>query len=87
MAALIFSPIVGVILEKWGRKNCIMVGFVVVVTATMFLALTQFIEDDNMFLILSIVARFIQGMGDMWVQTSCKDLYAYLFNRLLPHDM
>jgi MFS family permease len=59
-------------LERLGRKNSIMIGFVVVVAATVTLGLTQHIENDNYFLITSIIARFIQGMGDMWVQTSCK---------------
>jgi len=63
-------------LEKLGRKNSIMIGFVVTIASTMGLACCEFIEDDSMYLYLSIAIRFIQGMGDMWVQTSCKHHFA-----------
>lgn len=56
---MIFSPIVGAMLERLGRKNSIMIGFVVVVIATIALALTVLIEDDMTFLIVTIIARFI----------------------------
>ena len=59
MAALIFSPVVGLMLERLGRKNSIMIGFVVTVLATISLALTVLIEDDYTFLVVSIVARFV----------------------------
>ena len=75
VSALIFSPIVGLMLEKLGRKNSIMIGFIVTIVSTMGLACTEFIEDDSLYLYLSIAIRFIQGMGDMWVQTSCKRLF------------
>jgi MFS family permease len=39
-AALIFSPIVGIMLEKLGRKNSIILGFGVVILATLGLAAT-----------------------------------------------
>jgi MFS family permease len=71
VAALLFSPIVGHMLEKVGRKNSILFGFAVIVLATLSLSMTVLIENDFTFLLVSIIARFIQGMGDMWVQTSC----------------
>jgi MFS family permease len=74
-------------LERLGRKNSIIIGFVVVVLATSALALTVLIEDDSIFLIVSIIARFIQGMGDMWVQTSCMKNLFNIDNRLLIDDM
>ena len=69
---MIFSPIVGSSLEKLGRKNAALIGFVIVVIATACMGLTAFIENDQVFLYSSIIIRFIQGMGDMWIQTSCK---------------
>ena len=59
-------------LEKLGRKNSIMIGFVLVVLSTVALGLCQFIADDYIFLGASIAARFVQGLGDMWIQISCK---------------
>lgn len=64
---MIFSPIVGSLLEKLGRKNAALIGFVIVVIATVGMGLTAFIVNDNAFLYASIVIRFIQGMGDMWI--------------------
>ena len=82
VSALIFSPLVGLMLDRLGRKNSIMIGFVVVVLATTCQALTVFIEDDYVFLAMSILARFIQGMGDMWVQTACK---TFIPNKILSN--
>ncbi len=59
-------------LEKLGRKNAALIGFFIVVVATACMGLTAIIENDQIFLYTSIFIRFIQGMGDMWIQTSCK---------------
>ena len=64
---MIFSPIVGSLLEKLGRKNAAMIGFIIVVIATAGMGLTALIENDQAFLWASIIIRFIQGMGDMWI--------------------
>lgn len=73
VAALLFSPLVGMMLESLGRKNSIIYGFILVIISTIALALTSLIKNDTAFLAASITARFIMGMGDMWAQTSCKD--------------
>jgi MFS family permease len=67
VSALIFSPIVGSLLEKLGRKNAALIGFVIVVVATACMGLTAIIENEQVFLYTSIFIRFIQGMGDMWI--------------------
>jgi MFS family permease len=59
VAALLFSPIVGLMLEKLGRKNSIMIGFLVTTAATVGLACTEFIEDDQLYLYSSIAIRFV----------------------------
>lgn len=74
-------------LERLGRKNSIMIGFVVVITSTVGIGLTQHIRDDKIFLIVSICARFFQGMGDMWVQTSCNPPLQLNLFRLLSDDL
>ena len=43
VAALIFSPVVGLMLETLGRKNSIMIGFFVTICSTIGLACTEFI--------------------------------------------
>ncbi len=77
---MIFSPIVGLLLEKLGRKNAALLGFVIVVVATFGMGLTALIVNDYAFLYVSIVIRFVQGVGDMWIQTSCK--IEYLFTQI-----
>jgi MFS family permease len=59
VSALIFSPIAGSFLEKLGRKNAALIGFFILVVSTIVLALTAFIENDNAFLYISIIVRFI----------------------------
>jgi len=59
VAALIFSPIVGQMLEKMGRKNSILIGFIILILASIGIACTYFIENDKIFLIASVIARFI----------------------------
>jgi hypothetical protein len=46
-------------LEKLGRKNSIMIGFLVTTAATVGLACTEFIEDDQLYLYSSIAIRFV----------------------------
>ena len=64
---MIFSPIVGIMLESVGRKNSIIFGFIILVVSTMAMSVTVYCKDDILFLVLMIIARFIQGIGDMWV--------------------
>jgi|LauGreDrversion4_2_1035121.scaffolds.fasta_scaffold875007_1 MFS family permease len=71
VAALIFSPFVGAMLESLGRKKSILLGFIVVIAASIGIACTYFLENDRLYLWSFVVARFVQGLGDMWVQTSC----------------
>jgi MFS family permease len=64
VAGLLFSPIIGTVLEKYGRKNIILNGFLTITVGTACLALTDFIKDDMTFLIVAVICRFIQGAGD-----------------------
>jgi MFS family permease len=64
VAGLIFSPIIGNVLERWGRKNIIVAGFITITIGTVMMGLTDFIENDITYLVLAIVCRFIQGAGD-----------------------
>lgn len=59
IAALIFSPIVGMMLERLGRKNSIIIGFLVVITASVGIACTAFIQNDRHYLWTAVLARFI----------------------------
>lgn len=46
VAALLFSPVIGLMLERLGRKTSIIIGFVVVIAASVGIACTSYIEND-----------------------------------------
>ena len=64
VAGFLLSPIIGNFLEKFGRKNVILSGFLTITIGTVLLALTDFIKDDITFMIVAIICRFLQGAGD-----------------------
>ena len=59
VAGFIFSPFVGAGLERFGRKNVILSGFLTLALGSGCLAMTDFIVDDTVYLIVSIICRFI----------------------------
>ncbi len=58
-SGLIFSPIIGSILDKYGRKTIIVLGFLIITIGTIALALLDFVKDDNTFFYMALVIRFI----------------------------
>jgi MFS family permease len=42
-------------------------------------ALTQFIENDYKYIMVNIICRFFEGIGDSWVQTACYSLITLKF--------
>ena len=58
-SGLIFSPIIGSLLDKFGRKTIIVLGFLIITLGTVALALLDFIKDDMQFFYLALVFRFI----------------------------
>jgi MFS family permease len=64
VAGFILSPLIGSFLEKFGRKNVILTGFVTISIGTALLAMTDLIENDTEYMFASIICRFIQGAGD-----------------------
>jgi MFS family permease len=64
VAGLLLSPFIGNSLEKFGRKNVILSGFMTITVGSVLLALTDFIEDDLTYMIVAIICRFLQGAGD-----------------------
>eukprot|EP00347_Sterkiella_histriomuscorum_P011555 403372011 len=79
IASFLLSPVVGIFLERIGRKNSIISGFVVMTISTIGLGLTQHIEDDWWYLAICIIVRFLQGLGDIQVQTSCYSVLTSMF--------
>lgn len=72
VATFIFSPIIGHYLKKIGRKNAILFGMGVMSISLALNGLVTIIEEDYLFFAANVAARFIQGFGDAFVQTSSK---------------
>ena len=64
VAGLIVSFLISNFLEKIGRKNAIVIGFVIIVIGTSSLAITDIIENDTAYYIVAFICRLIQGTGD-----------------------
>jgi MFS family permease len=70
VSGLIFSPVIGVILEKLGRKNIIVWGFAIITSGTLGLGLCDLIpwknetKGDYLYFGAALLFRFIQGIGD-----------------------
>jgi MFS family permease len=58
-AGLIFSPIINIILDKFGRKTVILSGFLILASGTLALALLDFVKDSTAFFVLALIIRFI----------------------------
>jgi MFS family permease len=81
-AGLIFSPLINIILDKFGRKTVILSGFLILTLGTLALALLDFVGDSTNFFLLALVIRFIQGIGDTFTQTTMYSLLSSSF----PHS-
>ena len=58
-SGLIFSPIIGSLLDKYGRKTIIVLGFLIITIGTVALAFLDYVKDDMTFFYLALVIRFI----------------------------
>jgi len=58
VAYILSAPIIGATLKKVGRKNYIIIGYLIVVLGTVGFAALALVEDDSMFFWLAIVFRF-----------------------------
>eukprot|EP00347_Sterkiella_histriomuscorum_P000894 403374114 len=82
VAAFIFSPIVGHYLQKMGRKNAIIYGIIIMAVSTTLNGVISLVDADmpQAFFWASMVARFFQGMGDAFIQTSSFSLITIEFS-------
>jgi Na+/melibiose symporter-like transporter len=64
ISSFIFSMIVPILSQRFGRKNVIVVGYLIVVLSTAALSFTYYIDDAQKYLMTAIGCRLIQGVGD-----------------------
>lgn len=73
---LILAPILGDYLTVIGRRKTIIHGFTVVSLATVGFAMASFCEGDELFYIVSIVARSLQGAADAMILVAIPSVIA-----------
>jgi Na+/melibiose symporter-like transporter len=59
VAGLLAGPLIGYLLEKYGRKNAYAIGFAAIAIGTAILGLTSFIQNDIAYLVVAIICRAI----------------------------
>jgi MFS family permease len=59
IAVIVFSPLCGSLISVTGRVNLIIMGIVLMGLSFIAFGLISYIEDVNMFIVLSLLARFI----------------------------
>lgn len=67
VSGLLAGPLIGYLLEKYGRKNAYAIGFAAIVIGTTILGLTSFLRNDIAYLVVAIICRAIQGFGDQLI--------------------
>jgi MFS family permease len=70
IAYILSAPIIGLTLKKVGRKNYIVVGYLIIVVGTAGTAFLPLFLSKTTFIIVAIFFRFLQGYGDSCVATS-----------------
>lgn len=79
LSALFVSLLISNFLEKIGRKNTIVIGFVIFVLGTAFFAITDFIQNATTFYIVAFICRLISGAGDQLIQTTTYSVLSSTF--------
>ena len=80
MASLLCSPLVGMVLERTGRRRMLTIGLVCMVLANLAFALSYFVQDTLMFTICMFGLRIIQGMGGSAIQVSSYSLVSSVYS-------
>lgn len=81
VAIMIGSPIVSLIMPKIGRKNCIILGNLFMVIASYGFGLLVYVYDDTWFFTLSLILRFIQGLGEACASTAMFSIVGTEFSK------
>ena len=72
IGGIISSPIIGSTIQKIGRKNALIIGFIIMSLSNFGLGALKYIEftEWKTFYGMSCVTRFVQGIGDAIVITT-----------------
>lgn len=73
----LFSPLFGVLLTKFGRKNVLMLGCLCESIAMFCFGLFVYIDDPLTYGIMSFLCRFIEGFGNGCLNSSSSSIICY----------
>lgn len=59
IAYILSAPIIGTTLKKIGRKNYIVIGYLIIVIGTLGTAFLPFFESTSTFVAMAIIFRFL----------------------------
>ena len=79
LAVIFCSPLVGKMICKYGRRNLIVVGMLLMGASFVVFGFTSDIEHKETFITMSLLNRFIQGFASSLIQTTmysiCTNFY------------
>lgn len=79
VAVIVFSPIVGSMIPLTGRRNLVIYGLLLMGGSFIAFAIVSDLDNAQQFITLSILARFLQGLGSALIQTTMYSLCANFF--------
>lgn len=89
VVGLIASPFVGAYLERFGRKNFIIAGYIIIVIFSVILALTELYPASNtdgmeymgyLYFATCVLARCGQGLGNICIHVTCYSILTSVFS-------
>ncbi len=71
-ARVLFSTSIGGSMNKVGRKNYIIIGFILMIVSTVAFGALFYLDKESKwtFFVLALISRFIQGIGGTILQVA-----------------
>jgi len=66
-SSFFFSPVVPIISQSYGRKNIMLIGFVLCTISIVAMSMTYFIKDHIVYIATAVACRILLGIGDQQV--------------------
>ena len=79
VAFITIAPLIGMKLESYGRRRAMFTSIWIFTLSTSLYASAGFIQSDNWFYALTVVARMLQGIGDAFIRITIPSIIAHEF--------
>ena len=80
VAVIIFSPFMGQVIGKLGRRKTIICGLVLMGIAFIAFGAISYIENKTLFVLAALIARLCQGFASTFIQTTCYSIATNFFS-------